>query len=87
MSAYPFGPSFGALPGVPVQMRYRASRERKPARAHAPDPGRLRAMVAEAAYYRAERRGFAPGHELEDWLQAEAELATRVRRPSRRRDS
>jgi hypothetical protein len=26
-----------------------------------------------AAYYRAERRGFAPGYELQDWLEAEAE--------------
>jgi hypothetical protein len=31
-------------------------------------------MVAEAAYYRAERRGFAPGNEMEDWLQAETEI-------------
>lgn len=31
-------------------------------------------MVAEAAYYRAERRGFSPGAELEDWLEAEAEI-------------
>lgn len=30
--------------------------------------------VAEAAYLRAERRGFAPGHELEDWLAAEKEV-------------
>lgn len=34
-----------------------------------------RAMVAEAAYFRAERRGFVPGHELEDWLAAESEVA------------
>jgi hypothetical protein len=27
-----------------------------------------------AAYYRAERRGFVSGHELEDWLAAEAEV-------------
>jgi len=27
-----------------------------------------------AAYYRAEKRNFEPGHELEDWLAAEAEL-------------
>jgi hypothetical protein len=33
-----------------------------------------RAMIAEAAYLRAERRGFAPGHEEEDWLAAEAEV-------------
>ena len=31
-------------------------------------------MVAEAAYYRAERRGFAPGAEMDDWLAAEAEV-------------
>ena len=33
-----------------------------------------RAMTAEAAYYRAERRRFEPGHELEDWLAAEGEI-------------
>src|SRR5262249_45407177 len=32
------------------------------------------AMIAEAAYYRAERRGFEPGHELEDWIAAEGEI-------------
>jgi len=31
-------------------------------------------MIAEAAYYRAEARGFATGYELEDWLDAEAEI-------------
>jgi hypothetical protein len=31
-------------------------------------------MTAEAAYYRAERRGFAPGRELDDWLAAETEI-------------
>jgi hypothetical protein len=31
-------------------------------------------LVAVAAYYRAEKRGFAPGRELEDWLEAEAEI-------------
>ncbi len=30
--------------------------------------------IAEIAYFRAQRRGFAPGHELEDWLAAEAEV-------------
>jgi hypothetical protein len=33
-----------------------------------------RKMVAESAYHRAERRGFAPGYEHEDWLAAEAEI-------------
>ncbi len=30
--------------------------------------------IAEAAYLRAERRYFPPGRELEDWLEAEAEV-------------
>ena len=33
-----------------------------------------RAMIAEAAYLRAERRGFVAGHEEEDWLAAEKEV-------------
>jgi hypothetical protein len=32
------------------------------------------ARIAEAAYWRAERRGFAPGHELDDWLEAERSI-------------
>jgi hypothetical protein len=31
-------------------------------------------MIAEAAYFRAEQRGFAPGNEMADWLQAEADV-------------
>lgn len=31
--------------------------------------------IAERAYYKAEARGFEPGHELEDWLAAEAEVS------------
>ncbi len=29
--------------------------------------------IAIAAYYRAEARSFEPGHDIEDWLAAEAE--------------
>jgi hypothetical protein len=32
------------------------------------------AKIAEAAYYLAEKRGFAPGNELEDWCEAESRL-------------
>lgn len=52
-----------------------------PAPATAGKPSRItvsedarRAMIAEAAYLRAERRGFMPGSEEEDWLAAEAEV-------------
>jgi Protein of unknown function (DUF2934) len=72
MSAFPFGSSFGSEPRV---LRGQRSRERKLAPARAFDPVRQHALIAEAAYYRAQRRGFAPGHELEDWLEAETQLA------------
>ena len=36
------------------------------------------ALVAQAAYFRAEARGFAAGGELEDWLNAEAEIAAQL---------
>ena len=32
------------------------------------------ARIAELAYLKAESRGFDPGHELEDWLEAEREF-------------
>ena len=32
--------------------------------------------IAELAYLKAETRGFTPGHELNDWLEAEQELAS-----------
>ena len=37
-------------------------------------PQRRLDMIAEAAYLRAERRGFGPGDSLEDWLAAEQEV-------------
>ena len=49
-----------------------------PLRFVAPTPMRPRhALIAELAYFRALKRGFEPGHELEDWLEAEAEFERR----------
>ena len=36
-----------------------------------------RSMIAEAAYYRAEKRGFQGGDPVADWLAAEREVAER----------
>lgn len=33
-------------------------------------------MVAEAAYYLSEQRGFSHGNDVEDWLAAEAYIST-----------
>jgi hypothetical protein len=37
-----------------------------------------RRQIAEAAYFRAKERGFEPGHELEDWIEAESEVMGRI---------
>ena len=47
----------------------------KPAVADLNLPGKDRqAMVAQAAFFIAEARGFAPGQEFDDWLAAERML-------------
>jgi hypothetical protein len=46
-------------------------------------PEEMRSLIEEAAYYRAKQRGFEPGHELEDWIQAESEVMRRMDRQAR----
>jgi hypothetical protein len=38
------------------------------------EPQMREAMIAESAYFRSAHRGFEPGHEIDDWLAAEAEI-------------
>jgi Protein of unknown function (DUF2934) len=42
------------------------------------DPDVRRQLVAAEAYFRAERRGFAAGNELEDWVAAEVAVDSRL---------
>ena len=42
------------------------------------DPDVRRRLVAAEAYFLAERRGFAAGNELEDWITAEAAVDSRL---------
>ena len=44
------------------------------------------ARIAEAAYWRAERRGFTAGQELDDWLAAEREVDEDLAKRPRERD-
>jgi hypothetical protein len=37
-------------------------------------PEQKQKMIEEAAFYKAEKRNFAPGHEQEDWTDAEHEI-------------
>ena len=49
--------------------------------ARPPDRDADPALVAVAAYYRAEKRGFKQGSELDDWLAAEQEIRERTSHP------
>ena len=61
-----------AAPSTPVEN----VQTRSPRAAQAPSGETRYRWIAHAAYLRAEKRGFAPGQEVEDWLAAEAEFLT-----------
>jgi len=46
---------------------------------HKVSAAQRRQMIAEAAYFRAEKRGFDGGDSLQDWCEAEAEVDARLR--------
>jgi hypothetical protein len=54
--------------------RKSAARQADPAPVRFVEPERRASLIAEAAFFRAEKRGFSPGHEMEDWLAAESEV-------------
>jgi hypothetical protein len=58
-----------------------ASRTPKAVSSPKPTSEEVRQLISEAAYYRAKQRGFAPGRELDDWVQAEAEVLQRLNGP------
>jgi DUF2934 family protein len=70
-------------PATPV-VRKRAPRKPvavgggKPTLTRFVGPEQRAALIAEAAFFRAEKRGFAPGHETEDWLAAETEVDAKL---------
>jgi hypothetical protein len=47
--------------------------------------GQRQQMIAEAAYFRAERRGFNGGDAVADWIEAEAEVDVELGRIDRER--
>lgn len=55
-----------------------AARENKVTQARFMGPELRSALIAEAAFFRAEKRGFAPGNEVEDWLAAESEVDAKL---------
>jgi len=41
-------------------------------------PEELYRMIQETAYFKAKARNFAPGHDVQDWVEAEAEVRRRL---------
>jgi DUF2934 family protein len=41
-------------------------------------PEEIYRLIQETAYYKAKARGFAPGNEVQDWIEAEAEVRRRL---------
>jgi hypothetical protein len=72
--------SNGKKPGVSVRRKTVTKTKKSDAPAVAATPGQTVTpeerwrMVAEAAYLRAEKRGFSGGNPTDDWLAAEAEI-------------
>ena len=67
-------PAASATPGIITEMASQIATELPI------DPAAKWRTIAEAAYYCAEQRGFEPGHELEDWLEAEARIDVLTRK-------
>lgn len=58
-----------------VKPRARAAGvEERPSAGPVLSPEERQKLIAQAAYFRAEKRGFAPGYELQDWIEAEIEV-------------
>ena len=55
-----------------------AAAKEAPAAASEPSREQLGDMIATAAYYLAAARNFTPGHELDDWLEAERSVRARL---------
>jgi len=72
--------SNGKKPGATVERKTVTKAKKPPAPQRDPAPGKTVTpeerwrLVAEAAYLRAESRGFSGGNPTDDWLAAEAEI-------------
>ena len=73
-------PAVGTTAGKPPAAKPRTTRSaaarpkpRVKKNAVVPSAERTR-LIAEAAYFKAAQRGFAGGGELDDWIEAEAEI-------------
>jgi hypothetical protein len=64
-----------------AELDQRVDIEEAESRGPRPSASEREQLIAEAAYRRAQGRNFDPGRELEDWLEAEAEIDAMMRTP------
>jgi hypothetical protein len=58
-----------------------ASADPSPVREEPIDPAHRHLMIAEAAFFIAQARGFAPSQDVDDWLAAEREIEQQLSNP------
>jgi hypothetical protein len=63
-----------AKPKKSRSRKTQAAEATAPALTAMPTPEEIKEMIAKAAYFLAEERNFSPGHELDDWLEAERRI-------------
>ena len=71
-------PAAAAHADAPLLGPNKPTLRKKKSKAQAAGPD-LSAMIATAAFYLSERRNFMPGHELEDWLEAEQQIKSMLK--------
>jgi hypothetical protein len=67
-------PAVRGAPAAAKPLPTQAKTEARPVQDAAVSGQDRNLLIARAAYFRAEKRGFAPGGELQDWVEAEAEV-------------
>jgi 3-oxoacyl-ACP reductase-like protein len=70
-------PARPAAARTPAKSRHTADAVARPA-AIPLDASERQRLVAMAAYFRAEKRGFIAGGEIDDWLEAEKDVARQL---------
>ncbi len=72
-------PSPVAKEAKPAASKAAAPRKSRKPGVVPPTPEEMRGRISMAAYHLAAGRGFAPGHEMEDWLAAEKQVLAAIR--------
>ena len=76
------GAALPRTPASPASARSPEVKANDPARPKSISAEERYRLIAEAAYYRAEKRGFQGGDPAQDWIQAEKEVDAKFSKPN-----